>query len=374
MAWNEIPARDDDNLSFQVYYARTNVIYNMLPPFSRAAFDKIWSSTDQPGPASARKATFLGLVMGDMIRGLGLREITECEIKVGEWFVHSGITNYSQGTGETRDAVIHLQSSTVSATVRRDCEITATAGAHMADIDDISLVVGRRLSESKFDLVAAGYRDPYTFIHGASRMSNLGGERTGTTDLARLAEDDPWTGQFLQLSIPEFSEEKMLLGTIGDTVERFRQAVERQGGWRLLYDDAGNALHETQHQGMFKIFSRLTFETFGITVDNGTDHGSGSTDFTLRHGNATAIVEFKKDTRPDKIRHGFEVQLPRYMRSAGAAVGFYIVMCHYKDPEDVKDILAGIKPPLPATNLVSLEVIDCRRQAPASKARSIFGT
>jgi hypothetical protein len=107
----------------------------------------------------------------------------------------------------------------------------------------------------------------------------------------------------------------------------------------------------------------------GIQVMPNADHGSGQTDLTLVLGDAVQVVEFKKDHDHARLVHGLTRQLPKYMRAARTTVGWYFIMCHDRDPEEVHESLAS------AWNQIDTEVdikigliaVDCRRQQSASK-------
>ncbi|MFD7285218.1 hypothetical protein [Streptomyces sp. NPDC059863] len=368
MAWNDIPARNDKNLSFQAYYARTNVLYSLLRPTSKFVFDQIWESAERSTFKELKKTTLVGFLMADLIQGLGLREISEIEPRVGDWLIHSGVTNYCRLETGVSEARIDLPSGEVRGIVRTECNLSSTASANMVDCDDISLVVGRLISPKKFDLVAAGYREPSLTVARVRNINLSSHTLGGVADLAKLAEGAPWSSNLLNLDVQGVSSRDLLDGAVIDTLARFQCAIEEQGTWRLLHDDAGHVMHERQHQGMFRMFSRLTFGSLGIHLDANSDHGSGPTDFTLRLNSAIAIMEFKKDDKLSEIRHGISVQLPIYMRSAGADRGFYVVMCHRRDPEGVMSELANLARADSSLDGISCIVVDCRRKISASKA------
>ncbi|GAA2806679.1 hypothetical protein [Saccharopolyspora taberi] len=368
MAWNEIPARDDADLSFQAYYARTNALYGLLPPVSQLVFDQIWESAERSSLVEMKKSALVGCMVADLIRALGLKEITAFEPEVGDWFVHSGVTNYGSLGPGLSEAKIDLASHSIQGVTRAECNITSTASVNMSGSDDISLVVGRLTSYSKFDLIAAGYREQSPGLAKAYQNGSTTGKWLGVTDLSALSMGGEWSSKLLRLDVQGIPDQELLLSAVADAIERFQNAVETQGGWKLLYDDSGNVMHERQHQGMFRMFSRLAFGSLGIQMDLNSDHGSGPTDFTLRLNKSTAIIEFKKDEKLDEMRHGVSVQLPIYMRSAGAAHGFYIVMCHKRDPSEVTEFLARTVRVDSTLEGIMLFIIDCRRKISASKA------
>ncbi|MEU1943705.1 hypothetical protein ABZ554_14995 [Streptomyces sp. NPDC020125] len=376
MAWNKIPAKDDANLMFQPYYARTNILYPLLEPTKKFIFDVIATATDRAGMEASglRKGALVSVITCEIVHALALREITEDEPDVGEWFVHSGTTIYRPLQAGKREASIALPARTITGTVRDECNITASAPTNMTGHDDVSFVIGRLISHSKFDLVVAGYREPspnIARIHQTKTPRN----RSSLTDLAALAAGNHWGDMLPTVEIPGATDEGLLHLAMMDTISRFQTTIEDQGGWKLLYDDNGKVLHERQHQGMFQIFSRLTFGALRIHLDANPDHGSGPTDFTARLNDAIAIIEFKKDDKIQEMRHGILTQLPMYMKSAQATQGYYVVMCHRREPEEVAAILRRdseehFDPSCPEIKAI---VVDCRRRISASKAPTRSG-
>jgi hypothetical protein len=316
-----------------------------------------------------RRSATVGMLVADMIRALDFKEITRYPIRIGEWFTHSGVTRYrSLGKG-LKEAKIDLPGNRhLVSTVRYECQITRSAEGNMSGADEISLVVGRVLSETKFDLVVAGYRTPPFMVAAAAG--------------ARTFDPSAIPGNVLDLltHVPHLhvphtsylgaSEEDILSSAISDTLYRFKQAVEHQGGWKNLYDNGKDSpAPEMRHQSLFRLFGTLSFEMLGIQVMPNADHGSGQTDLTLVLGDAVQVVEFKKDHDQARLVHGLTKQLPKYMRAAGTTVSWYFIMCHDRDPEEVRESL------VPAWNQIETEVaikigliaVDCRRQQSASK-------
>ncbi|WP_262703851.1 MULTISPECIES: hypothetical protein [Streptomyces] len=376
MAWNKIPAKDDANLTFQPYYARTNILYPLLEPTGKMIFDAITTATDRTGIESPelKKSALVSVITCEIIHALALREITAHEPEIGEWFVHSGTTIYRPLESGNKEALISLPARTITGTVRDECNITASAYANMTGHDDVSFVIGRLISYSKFDLVVAGYREPSPNI-ARIQQTKTSRNRSSLTDLAALATGHHWADMLPAVDIFGATDEDLLYLAMMNTISRFQATIERQGGWKLLYDDSGKVLHERQHQGMFQIFSRLTFGALRIHLDANPDHGSGATDFTARLNDATAIIEFKKDDKIQEVRHGILTQLPMYMKSAQASQGYYIVMCHRRNPEEVAAILRrdaeeDFDPRCPEIKAI---VVDCRRRISASKAPTQTG-
>jgi hypothetical protein len=368
MAWNDIPAKDDPNLSFQAYYARPNVLQSMMKSVSGSIFREMWAVAESGDFAGLLKASLVGNVVGDLIRALGLGEISESHVSVGDWFTHSGVTFYSPRDRHSDNATIKLPDGRrITGVVRHECRITNSASVNMAEEDDISFVVGRVTANDKFDLVAAGYRDPMASLTG-ERDLQIGPVR----DLSLMTGGKVWSENFISKIKLNTSDTEALALVIKDTVTRFSVAVGTQGAWRLLYGKDGHPLHETQHQGMFRLFSQLPFGAMGVRIEPNADHGSGPTDFTLRLNDSVNILEFKKDDKKEEMRHGLAVQLPNYMVSAGAQRGTYVVMCHSRKKEEVYDLLGQVLASDPTLPPIDCYVIDCSPKISASKAKSRY--
>ena len=373
MAWNEIAAKEDPDLSYQVYYLRLNALKALLTPLSASAFLVLWEQANNHETRSFIRSYLAGDLMADLIRALGLDEISRnSEIAVGEWFVHSGITTYKWGprSGQGTARIELERGRCFIAAVRADCVVTNTARVNMQDRDDISLIVGRVISSNRFDLIAAGYREPshLTVLRvdaasGTTRTWDLQGVRAPQQYFARTSADYTESRfRFVPLQSPE-----QLDVLIEDALEQFRILVEQRGAWRLLYNANGEPLHESTHHGLLRIIGRFTLEVAGAVVDPGADHGSGPTDFTVSAGGFKTVVEIKKDTST-RLEHGLKTQLLHYARAAGADSGWYVVMVHSatRDIEQLRKRLTGIAADLPLPVLV--RVIDCRRRKSASTA------
>jgi hypothetical protein len=366
---DELEARHDPNLEFQAYYARLNALNSILSPLSINLLKLAWEGAATQPMQELRRSTTVGMLVADLIRALDLKEITRYPMKTGEWFTHSGVTRYrSLGKG-LKEAEIDLPGNRrLVSTVRDECQITRSAEGNMSGEDDISLVVGRVLSGTKFDLVVAGYRTPPFMVAAASgaRIFDPSSVPGNVLDLLNHAP---------HLKVPQtsflgISEEDTLSSAIGDTLYRFKEAVEHQGAWKNLYDDSkGDPAPETRHQSLFRLFGTLSFEMFGIQVMPNADHGSGQTDLTLALGDAVQVVEFKKDHDQARLVHGLTKQLPKYMRAARTTIGWYFIMCHDRDPEEVRGFLDQFWNQI-ETEMelkIGLIAVDCRRQQSASK-------
>jgi len=153
MTFDDVEPRKDPNLSIQAYYARLNPLSELLSPLSRELLFGVWEATGTLERKELNRSTIVGILVGDLIRALDLREITSGIVQRGQWFVHSGPTYYTRQGDDRKRAVIRLDDGRrITATVPRSREITATADSNMDGKDEVSIVVGRLLTDERFDL------------------------------------------------------------------------------------------------------------------------------------------------------------------------------------------------------------------------------
>jgi hypothetical protein len=365
LTFDEVEPRKDPDLSIQAYYARLNPLSELLSPLSRELLFHVWEATGTREKKEVNRSTIVGILVGDLIRALDLREVTSGTVQRGQWFVHTGPTYFTRQGHDRKRAVIRLGDRQITAVVRRDCEITGTADANMDGKDEISIVIGRLLTDDKFDLVVAGYRHPAIMTIPPDTRTIVLGEARGPVLDCVTYRDYPGDVEMRYEGQPDATVLEM---AAMDAFDYFKAAVEREGTWKLLYDPAGQPARESWHQELFRLVARFPFAQLGIKIMPGADHGSGQTDLTLVLRDAVLIIEFKKDYDLQRVIHGLNVQLPMYMRSAAATSGIFAVMCHMRDPGDVAELLSKQAAQAQDGIRLAVETVDCRRRVSASRA------
>jgi hypothetical protein len=364
LTFDEVEPRKDPDLSIQAYYARLNPLSELLSPLSRELLFHVWELTGTREKKELNRSTIVGILVGDLIRALDLREVTSGTVQRGQWFVHTGPTYFTRQGNNRKRAVIMLDDRQITAVVRSDCEITGTADANMDGKDEISIVIGRLLTDDKFDLVVAGYRHPAIMTIPPDTRTIVLGEARGPVLDCLTYRDYPGD---VEMRYEGLSDEAILEMAALDAFDYFKSAVEREGAWKLLYDQADQPAREAWHQELFRLVARFPFAQLGIKIMPGADHGSGATDLTLVLRDAVLIIEFKKDYDLQRIIHGLNVQLPMYMRSASATSGIYAIMCHTRDPDDVAELLSREAAHVPDGMWLGVSTVDCRRRKSASR-------
>ncbi len=149
-----------------------------------------------------------------------------------------------------------------------------------------------------------------------------------------------------------------------DLVERWRAHVEQR--WRGLWigDDH---VDESKIQASFETFAQGA-ELLDRATFAEVETGRGPVDFVFTNGlSATVYIEFKRSDHA-RLTHGAEIQLPTYMRAAGANAG--LLVCVSFDDDDVEacaDLSRSVES-LEEGLFIRVVGVDARRKPSASKA------
>lgn len=134
----------------------------------------------------------------------------------------------------------------------------------------------------------------------------------------------------LSESLPEIEEldfldtEEGFLEIITKIITDFKTLVENNG-YGLLWDEYGNLRDEDSCQTLFNIYAKKYCQNVGIDLTREVETGRGPVDFRFSsNAHYIAHVEFKKENNP-KLSHGLTKQLPTYMSSENARIGFFVI-------------------------------------------------
>ncbi len=104
-------------------------------------------------------------------------------------------------------------------------------------------------------------------------------------------------------------------GVVDAVCGQFKQFVENEAGWQLLWNDDGSEKHERAAQNLFRGIAKHYCRANDIAIDREVDLGRGPVDFKFSRGvKYTAHLEVKKLDN-GKFWHGLHTQLPIYMKS-----------------------------------------------------------
>lgn len=166
--------------------------------------------------------------------------------------------------------------------------------------------------------------------------------------------------------------DKEFSDVIEKVIKQFKQFVEEQGGWDLLWRNTRtNEKPEHAAQLLFRGITQHYCTANNISLDPEVNLGRGPVDFKFSSGyKKRAHLEVKK-LHNGKFWHGLEVQLPSYMKSDQVTDGWYVAI-QYRSGKSADERIRAL-PKRVATiskdkglNL-RFGVIDARPKASASK-------
>ncbi len=108
--------------------------------------------------------------------------------------------------------------------------------------------------------------------------------------------------------------------------EHYAFLLEDRQLCKLLYNKDGSLKHESAAQLLFVGIASAYCEANKLDLSPEADAGRGPVDFKISSGfDGIVLVEVKFTSNP-KLTHGFEKQLPIYMKAEKAAKGIYLVI------------------------------------------------
>jgi hypothetical protein len=151
-------------------------------------------------------------------------------------------------------------------------------------------------------------------------------------------------------------------------VEEFRNYVENERGWRLLWNDNGTPKAEDSFQALFMQTVAAHCRANNIDVSPEANIGRGPVDFKMTHGYAARVLVEAKLARNTKFWHGLQRQLPKYLEAERVSEGLFVV-CVHSDEDNVRlrDIdrrVAALNSHLPYR--IRTIIVDARSNPPSA--------
>jgi hypothetical protein len=113
---------------------------------------------------------------------------------------------------------------------------------------------------------------------------------------------------------------------IQSLVERFKNYVENQGGWVMLWNDNDKSpKKEYSFQSLFTAFVMEFCRINNIDLSKEPNIGRGPVDFKLSVGVKLRVLVEAKRANNSKFWDGLDQQLPLYMKSEGIEYGIFLV-------------------------------------------------
>jgi hypothetical protein len=96
---------------------------------------------------------------------------------------------------------------------------------------------------------------------------------------------------------------------------QFKQFIENEAGWELLWNDDGSEKPERAAQNLFRGVAKHYCRANNIAIDREVDLGRGPVDFKFSRGTESAAHLEVKKLDNGRFWHGLYTQLPTYMAS-----------------------------------------------------------
>lgn len=133
---------------------------------------------------------------------------------------------------------------------------------------------------------------------------------------------------------------------VDELLSEFRNYVENNGGWELLWNDNETPKMESAAQHLFLGIVKHYCKANDVEISPEVNIGRGPVDFKVSQGyQFRALIEAKL-ARNSKFWNGLEKQLPKYMEAESITEGRFLVICHtdadMKKVKGIKDRVAEI--------------------------------
>jgi hypothetical protein len=126
------------------------------------------------------------------------------------------------------------------------------------------------------------------------------------------------------ITLPVVNGEPDLKAFVAALTDDYRHHMEDQRGSRLIWNDDGS--HKPESAAQLVLFGRAevhcAYNDVGIVWEAG--HGRGPVDFFFSTGYRSKAALEVKLMDSSRYWHGLEVQLPNYLKAAGARIGHFV--------------------------------------------------
>lgn len=113
----------------------------------------------------------------------------------------------------------------------------------------------------------------------------------------------------------------------------FKSLIENNRLYRLLYNDNGTPKNEKAAQMLFFCIAQGYCDKYDVDLNRESDTGAGALDFKLSVGHSSKVIIEMKLSTNSTLLHGFEKQLPTYLRAEETQYGVYLILQMNKYPE-----------------------------------------
>lgn len=124
-----------------------------------------------------------------------------------------------------------------------------------------------------------------------------------------------------------------LLAITLEICNAYKALIENNRMYKLLYNDDDTPKDETAAQLLFYTMAQGYCKQYDVDLNRESDPGIGEMDFKLSVGNKSKVVIEMKLSSNSTLYHGFEKQLPAYLRAEETKYGVFLILQMNKTPE-----------------------------------------
>lgn len=132
------------------------------------------------------------------------------------------------------------------------------------------------------------------------------------------------------------SPEELLAITL-EICNAYKSLIENNRMYRLLYNDDDTPKDETAAQLLFYSVALGYCKQYDVDLNRESDPGIGEMDFKLSVGSKSKVIIEMKLSSNNTLCHGFEKQLPAYLRAEETEYGVFLVLQMSKETEPQMD-------------------------------------
>jgi hypothetical protein len=140
---------------------------------------------------------------------------------------------------------------------------------------------------------------------------------------------DPITADWVagnQLDLAPYRRVDRFHKLIDLVIAQYRQFIENEAGWKLLWNDSGSEKHEDAAQSLFRGIAKHYCHANNIAIDREVNLGRGPVDFKFSKGRKfVAHLEVKK-AHNGSFWNGLNKQLIEYMEADEAKDGWLLAV------------------------------------------------
>ena len=117
-----------------------------------------------------------------------------------------------------------------------------------------------------------------------------------------------------------------LLAVTMEICNAYKSLIENNRMYRLLYNDNQTPKDETAAQLLFYTVAQGYCKQYDVDLNRESDPGIGEMDFKLSVGSKSKVIIEMKLSSNSTLYHGFEKQLPAYLRAEETKYGIFMVL------------------------------------------------